>query len=99
MKFLLGTKIGMTQMFKEDGSVVPVTIVKIEPNIVTQIKTKEQDGYQAIQIGTGSKKKLTKPEKGHRRGLGEFAILREARIMKHESGEDIKQGDKLDISI
>ncbi|MEK7217680.1 MAG: 50S ribosomal protein L3 [Patescibacteria group bacterium] len=99
MKYIIGTKIGMTQMFKEDGTVVPVTLVKIEPNIVVQVKTKEKDGYEAVQIGTGKKKKLTKPEKGHRRGLGEFAILREAGIMNHESGEDIKQGDKLDISI
>src|SRR5258708_7682604 len=99
MKSLLATKIGMTQMFQEDGAVVPVTIFKIEPNTVVQVKTTEKDGYQAVQVGVGTKKKLSKPAKGHRKGLGEFAILREARIMKHESGEDIKQGDKLDISI
>jgi len=93
MKFILGTKIGMTQIFKADGSVVPVTLVKIEPNIVVQVKTKEKDGYQAIQIGTGSKKKLNKPEKGHRKSLGDFAVLKEFR-----SADEFKIGDTIDIS-
>ena len=92
-KFIIGTKIGMTQMFKEDGTVVPVTLVKIEPNIVVQVKTKENDGYQAIQIGTGSKKKLTKPEKGHRKSLGNFAILKE-----FKTADEFKVGDTIDIS-
>src|SRR3989338_5274422 len=83
----------MTQMFKEDGTVVPVTLVKIEPNIVVQVKTKEKDGYQAIQIGTGTKKKLTKPEKGHRKDLGNFAILKE-----FKSIDEFKVGDSIDIS-
>ena len=91
----------MTQMFKEDGTVVPVTIVKIEPNVVVQVKTKEKDGYQAIQIGTGlkSKKKTNKPEKGHMKELGNFSILKESGIMNQESGEELKVGDKIDISM
>ena len=80
-------------MFKEDGSVVPVTLVKIEPNFVVQVKTKENDGYQAIQIGTGSKKKLNKPEKGHRKTLGNFAILKE-----FKTSDEMKVGDTIDIS-
>ncbi len=92
-KYIIGTKVGMTQMFKEDGTVVPVTIVKIEPNVVVQVKTKENDGYQAIQIGTGTKKKLTKPEKGHRKNLGNFAILKE-----FKSADEFKVGDTIDIS-
>ena len=83
----------MTQMFKEDGTVVPVTIVKIEPNVVVQVKTVEKDGYQAVQIGTGSKKKLTKPEKGQRKSLGNFAILKE-----FKSEDEFKVGDTIDIS-
>jgi large subunit ribosomal protein L3 len=94
MKYIIGTKVGMTQMFKEDGSVVPVTLVKIEPNIVVQVKTKENDGYNAIQIGTGLKKKLNKPEKGHAKDLGSFAILKE-----FKSADEFKVGDTLDISI
>ncbi|MDP4001637.1 MAG: 50S ribosomal protein L3 [bacterium] len=99
-KYIIGTKIGMTQMFKEDGSVVPVTVVKIEPNIVVQVKTKDKDGYQAIQIGTGSKKKLNKPEKGHRKTLGNFAILKEFKLAPaSEAGTlEFKVGDTIDIS-
>ena len=80
-------------MFKEDGTVVPVTVVKIEPNIVVQVKTTDKDGYQAIQIGTGLKKKLTKPEKGHRKDLGNFAILKEFKTV-----DEFKVGDTIDIS-
>lgn len=93
-KFILGTKIGMTQMFKEDGAVVPVTIFKIEPNTVVQVKTTDKDGYQAVQVGVGSKKKLTKPAKGHRKDLGNFAVLKEFR-----SEQEFNVGDKLDISL
>jgi len=103
MKYIIGTKIGMTQMFKEDGSVVPVTLVKIEPNIVVQVKTKEKDGYEAIQIGTGSKskKKTNKPEKGHNKDLGSFAILKEFKLVSAgEAGstDEFKVGDTIDIS-
>ena len=101
MKYIIGTKIGMTQMFKDDGSVVPITLVKIEPNVVVQIKTKEKNGYQAIQIGTGTKKKLTKPEKGHNKNLGSFTILKEFRTVNSEQGTesiDFKIGDTIDIS-
>lgn len=100
MKYLIGTKVGMTQMFKEDGSVVPVTLVKIEPNIVVQVKTKENDGYDAVQIGTGSKKKLTKPQKGHNKTLGNFAILKEFKPGRAGgSSDEFKVGDTLDISL
>ncbi len=84
----------MTQMFKEDGTVVPVTIFKIEPNTVVQVKTTEKEGYQAVQLGVGSKKKLTKPAKGHRKGLGDFATLRE-----FKTSDEFKVGDKLEISL
>ena len=64
---LLGNKIGMTQIFDESGNIIPVTILKVGPCVVTQIKTKLKDGYNAIQIGYGtiSSKKLTQPELGH----------------------------------
>lgn len=84
----------MTQLFKEDGSVVPVTLVQVQPNIVVQIKTKEQDGYESVQVGMGKKKKLTKPAKGHRKNLGNFAVLKEFR-----SVGDLKVGDTLDASV
>ena len=67
MKFLLGTKVGMTQVFDEDGVVTPVTVVQAGPCYVTQVKTDDSDGYTAVQIGFGETKeqRLSKGEKGH----------------------------------
>ena len=67
MKGILGKKIGMTQVFTEDGKLIPVTVVEVEPNVVTQIKTVEKDGYDAIQLATGTttEKHNNKPQKGH----------------------------------
>jgi large subunit ribosomal protein L3 len=64
---LLGNKIGMTQIFDESGKIIPVTVLKIGPCIITQVKTVLKDGYNAIQIGYGnvSRKSLTQPELGH----------------------------------
>jgi large subunit ribosomal protein L3 len=64
---LLGNKIGMTQIFDESGNIIPVTVLKVGPCIITQIKTKSKDGYNSIQIGYGnvSSKTLTQPELGH----------------------------------
>ena len=67
MKGILGKKIGMTQVFTKDGKLIPVTVVEVEPNVVTQIKTVEKDGYDAIQLATDTirEKLSTKPEMGH----------------------------------
>ena len=67
MKGILGRKVGMTQVFTESGKLIPVTVISVEPNVVTQIKTKENDGYEAIQLGFDSKKEklATKPSIGH----------------------------------
>lgn len=78
-------------MFSGD-KVVPVTIFKIQPNTIVQVKTADKDGYQAVQLGVGSKKKLTKPEKGQRKGLGDFAVLKEFR-----TEEQFNQGDKIGL--
>jgi len=109
MKFILGKKVGMTQVFEEDGKVVPVTIVEIEPNVVVQVRTKEKDGYEAVQIGTGTKKakNINKPQKGHLKDLGNFRYLKEVRDKesKHIAvGEatgslTFKVGDKIDASV
>ena len=95
MKFLLGTKLEMTQVFGEDGKVIPVTLIDAGEVVVTQVKTKEKDGYEAVQVGYGKKKKLTKPLKGHMKDLGNFRWLREYRA---ETGE-AKSGDKFDVSV
>lgn len=76
MKFILGKKIEMTQKFKDDGQVVPVTMIEAGPCFITQIKTKDKDGYWAVQIGFG-RKKINKPLSGHLKDLGNFRYLRE----------------------
>ena len=67
MKGILGKKIGMTQVFTESGKLIPVTVIEVEPNVVTQIKTVEKDGYDAIQLGavTIKEKSSNKPKMGH----------------------------------
>ncbi|MCX6747671.1 MAG: 50S ribosomal protein L3, partial [Candidatus Nomurabacteria bacterium] len=67
MKFILGTKENMTEYFTENGESIPVTIINAGPTVVTQIKTKETDGYNAVQVGFGTKnaKNLSKAVKGH----------------------------------
>ncbi|MCX7778992.1 MAG: 50S ribosomal protein L3 [Patescibacteria group bacterium] len=96
MKFILGKKIEMSQIFKND-QVVPVTLIKAGPCFVTQIKTKEKDKYEAIQIGFEKKKskKIKKTEKGK-----EFKYLKEFRIKNSKSEiQEYKIGDKIEVSI
>ena len=57
MKFILGRKLGMSQIFSEDGTVVPVTVIEAEPNTITQVKTKAKDGYEAVQLEFGKNKR------------------------------------------
>ena len=73
---LLGKKLGMVQVFDKDGTVVGCTVVEAGPCLVTQVKTRERDGYEAVQLGFGTKKRLNEPEKGHLKGLGNFRYLR-----------------------
>ncbi len=95
-KFLLGKKIGMSQIFEENGTVIPVTVIEIEPNVVTQVKTSEKDGYTAVQVGVGHKNKITKPQAGHFKELGKFKYVREFII--GEDDQNAKPGDKNDAS-
>lgn len=97
MKFILGTKENMTEYFTEDGVVTPVTIIQAAPVIVTQVKTKESDGYNAIQVGFGEKKakNLSKALKGHLKELGNFRHIKEFRTDK---ASDYKVGDSINAS-
>lgn len=110
-KFMLGKKIGMTQIFDEAGKVIPVTVVQAGPCTVVQKKTVDDHGYEAIQVGFEDveSKKLNKPEKGYfdKVKLSPKKILREFRvgdISKYELGQEIKieemfeKGDKIDVS-
>ena len=111
-KAILGKKIGMTQIFLADGRLVPVTVVEAGPCKVTQVKTVETDGYEAVQVGFGelseqrAKKLLNKPELGHftKAGVSPARYLREFRfedISNYKVGDEIKcdvfaEGDKID---
>ena len=85
---LLGNKIGMTQIFDESGNIIPVTILKVGPCVVTQVKTKSKDGYDSIQIGYGnvSSKALTQPELGHlqKSNIQPLKYLKEFRTTKED---------------
>jgi len=95
MKFIVGTKVNMTQTFDDKGFVHPVTVVKTSPMTVTAIKTLATDGYNAVQFGFGSKsgKNITKAVKGQMNG-GSFAGLKEVRV---ETTPEIKVGDNVGL--
>lgn len=97
MKFILGTKEEMTEYFTEDGNVIPVTIVAAGPNTVTQVKSTATDGYNALQVGFGSKnaKNINKPQKGHMKDLGNFRFLREYRL---DTEPTEKVGDVMNVA-
>jgi large subunit ribosomal protein L3 len=93
MKFLLGKKLGMSQMFDEEGKIIPVTVVEAGPCFVAQIKTKEKDGYEAVQLGFGNSKNINKPKKGQikKTGKDNLKYLKEFRTTdKFEEGQEIK---------
>ena len=109
MKGILGKKLGMTQIFTEEGIVVPVTVVEAGPNVVTQVKTVEKDGYSAIQVGfeDAKEKSLNKPQKGHlaaanvlKKHLKEFRV---DSVEEFTVGQEIKAdlfaaGEKIDVT-
>jgi large subunit ribosomal protein L3 len=95
MKFILGEKQNMTQVFQDDGTVYPVTVVKASPNVVTYVKTKDTDGYAAIQVGFGTKssKRVSKAVKGHVKDLGSFMHIKEFKADgTFEVGQKIEVG-------
>jgi large subunit ribosomal protein L3 len=103
---LLGKKLGMVQVFDKDGTVVGCTVLEAGPCLVTQIRTKERDGYEAVQLGFGTKKRLNEPEKGHLKNLGNFRYLREFKADSLEGievgqrfgAELFKPGDRIDVT-
>lgn len=100
MKALLGTKIGMTQILQEDGTAMPVTLIRVEDNFVTQLKTDEKDGYSAVQIATGKSKKKGKSMSGHfNKAKLDFIprFIREIRGVEFEP-ESTQPGAKLELT-
>ena len=109
-KAILATKVGMTQIFNEDGTVIPVTVLQAGPCVVTQVKTQENDGYSAVQVGFGDKREklVNKPMKGQfdKAGVSYKRFLKEFKFEDAESyelGQEIKAdifaaGDKIDAT-
>jgi len=109
MKTIIGKKVGMTQIFDEQGKVIPVTVIEAGPCVVAQVKSVETDGYNAIQLGYGDVKpsKINKPEKGHfaKANIAPKKHLREFRVESVEGvtvGTEVKAdtfeiGDKIDV--
>lgn len=109
-KAILATKVGMTQIFNEDGTLIPVTVLQAGPCVVTQVKTEENDGYAAVQVGFGDirEKLVNKPEKGHleKAGVELKRFLKEFRFEnagEYEVGQEIKAeifeaGDHIDVT-
>ncbi|HEY4503671.1 MAG TPA: 50S ribosomal protein L3 [Candidatus Paceibacterota bacterium] len=107
MKFILGRKLNMTQVFDKEGVVHATTLVEASPVSVSQIKTVEKDGYTAVQVASGTKKpaSINKAMKGHLKDLGSFAVLREFRMndVQNKVGDKVgisqfKEGDKIEVS-
>ncbi len=91
---LIGRKVGMTQVFAEDGTMVAVSVVAIEPNTVTRLRTTDRDGYTAVQIGAEVVKKLNKPDAGQLKDLPKVSSIREFRV---DSVDDYSVGQVLGI--
>jgi len=93
---IIGKKLGMTQIFRDNAKAEAVTAIEAGPCTVTQVKTAAKDGYNAAQLGFGDTKRLKSPERGHLEGLGQFKYLQEFRIGDNEA---IEVGQRIDASL
>jgi large subunit ribosomal protein L3 len=93
---IIGRKLGMGQIFTDKGKAEGVTAIEAGPCVVTQVKTTAKERYTAAQLGFGEAKRLSSPQRGHLKGLGQFKYLREFRVV---DSEGIKVGDKVDVSL
>lgn len=106
-KMLIGRKLGMSQIFTEDGKLIPVTVIEAGPCFVSQVKTAATDGYEAVQIGYGVARNANKPQAGHfaKYGVDTLRYVREMRVAdasEYQPGTELKvdlfaQGEKVDI--
>lgn len=96
MKFILGEKLGMSQIFDKEGNVIPVTLIRATPNVVFQARAKEKDGYEAVQVGLGERKakNIKKPQRGHFKDLGSPRHIKEFR-----TNDKFERGQKIDVSV
>jgi len=92
---LIGRKVGMTQVFEDDGTMVAVSVVAIEPNTVTRLRTSDRDGYTAVQLGTDVVGKLSRPEAGQLKNLPKVKTIREFRV---DAVDDYEVGQTVNLS-
>ena len=92
---LIGRKVGMTQIFQPDGTMVGVSVVQITPNTVTRLRTPDRDGYTAVQLGAGERRKLTKPVAGQLKDLPRVATIREFRL---DSADEDSVGQQITVA-
>jgi large subunit ribosomal protein L3 len=96
---LIGRKVGMTQVFQDDGTMVAVSVLAIEPNTVTRLRTTDRDGYTAVQLGTETSKKLSRPEAGQLKDLPKGAqALKTIREFRVESVDDYELGQTVSLT-
>jgi large subunit ribosomal protein L3 len=97
---LIGRKLGMTRVFGDDGTVVPVSVIEATPNTITRLRTPEQDGYAALQLGAGTARRVTKPVAGQFKALAKElqkpANVREFRV---DATDDYEVGQTVDVSV
>src|SRR5918997_3804937 len=93
---LIGRKVGMTSVFTDDGTMVPVSVVEVEPNTVTALRTPERDGYSAVQLGALKAKRITKPRAGQLKDLPQVKVAREFRL---DDVSEYEVGQTLDVSL
>ena len=94
---LIARKAGMTQVFAPDGTMVSVSVLEVAPNVVTRLRTRERDGYAALQLGTNEGGRLTKPVAGQLKGLPAMAKLREFRVAAESELEGFEVGQRLAV--
>ena len=92
---LIGRKVGMTQVFQPNGTMVSVSVVHVTPNTVTRLRTDERDGYTAVQLGAGERKKLTKPLAGQLKDLPRVRTIREFRL---DSADEYEVGQQITVA-
>ena len=92
---IIGKKLGMTQVFKENGATEVVTAIEAGPCPIVQIKTLDKDGYNSAQLGFGETRRINSPERGHLKELGQFKHLREFRV---DDTKALKVGERIDVS-
>ena len=96
MKFIIGRKLNMTQIYADNGEAIPATAVAVRGNVVTQIRTNDADGYEAVQIGEGARNpnRIGKAQKGQWKDMGSFAVVKEFR----QAAPTLRVGDKIELS-